>query len=238
MNKYIPENYQRVLERISKAAKLANRNPDDIRLVVVTKTQPIEVIQAVVDAGASDLGENYVEEAIPKIKRLENNKGLRWHMIGHVQSRKALIVCENFQYLHSLDSVKLAERLSRFAVDVNKSLPVFLEFNVGGEMSKSGWNIWMKENWENILPDIEKIITLPRINLLGVMTIPPFSTDPEASQPYYRRLLKFKDYLSDHFQLSGFSELSMGMSGDFEIAIQEGSTWVRIGQAILGPRTG
>jgi uncharacterized pyridoxal phosphate-containing UPF0001 family protein len=96
----------------------------------------------------------------------------------------------------------------------------------------------MKENWENILPDIEKIITLPRINLLGVMTIPPFSADPEASRPYYRRLRKFKDYLSDHFQLSGFSELSMGMSGDFEIAIQEGSTWVRIGQAILGPRTG
>jgi pyridoxal phosphate enzyme (YggS family) len=238
MNKNIPENYQRVLERISKAAKLANRNPDDIRLVVVTKTQPIEVIQAVVDAGASDLGENYVEEAISKIKELENNKGLRWHMIGHVQSRKALIVCENFQYLHSLDSVKLAERLSRFAVDVNKSLPVFLEFNVGGEMSKSGWNIWMEENWENILPDIEKINTLPRINLLGVMTIPPFSADPEASRPYYRRLRKFKDYLSDHFQLYGFNELSMGMSGDFEIAIQEGSTWVRIGQAILGPRTG
>jgi pyridoxal phosphate enzyme (YggS family) len=232
----ICENYQRILERIGNAAKLAGRDPENIHLVVVTKTQPLDVIQSVINAGATDLGENYVEEAIPKIKGFSNNKGLKWHMIGHVQTRKASSVCEYFHYLHSLDSLHLAEKLSRFAVELDKSLPVMLEFNVGGELSKTGWNIWMDENWESILPDVEKIISLPHINLLGVMTIPPYSTDPEVSRPYYRRLRKFKDYISDHFQISGFNELSMGMSGDFEVAIQEGSTWVRIGQAIMGSR--
>jgi pyridoxal phosphate enzyme (YggS family) len=236
MHSIIRDNYQRVVERIASAAKIAGRNPDDIRLVVVTKTQPNDLIQAVIDAGATDLGENYVEEAIPKIVALDNTKGIKWHMIGHVQSRKALLVCEYFQYLHSLDSVKLAERLSKFSIEINKPLPVMMEFNVGGEVSKSGWNILTNENWENILRDIEKIIVLPGLNLMGVMTIPPYSTDPEVSRPYYRRLKKFKEYISVHFQLSGFKELSMGMSGDFEVAIQEGATWVRIGQAILGPR--
>lgn len=234
----ILHNYQRVLARIAEAAKIAGRKPDDVKLVVVTKTQPIDVIQAVVNAGATQLGENYIEEAIPKIMHLKNSREIKWHMIGHVQSRKALWVCEYFQYLHSLDSLKLAERLSRYAVELNVSLAVMLEFNVGGEFSKSGWNIWLDENWESILPDMKKIIYLPGINLLGVMAIPPYSSDPEMSRPYYRRLRKFKDYISENFQLSDFNELSMGMSGDFEVAIQEGSTWVRIGQAILGTRNG
>lgn len=234
----IRENYQQVLDRINRAAKSAGRNPDDIRLVVVTKTHPVELIQAVIDAGASDLGENYVEEAIPKIQRMQNNKEINWHMIGHVQSRKALQVCQYFQYLHSLDNLKLAERLSRFAIELNVSLPVWLEFNVSGEASKSGWNIWQDEDWGTILPDIEKILTLPRLNLLGVMTIPPYSADPEESRSYYRRLRKFQDYVIDNLHLDNITGLSMGMSADFEVAIQEGSTCIRIGQAILGSRTG
>jgi uncharacterized pyridoxal phosphate-containing UPF0001 family protein len=112
-----------------------------------------------------------------------------------------------------------------------------MEFNVGGEDSKSGWDINIEENWENILPDIEKILNLSNLNILGAMTIPPFSSNPEASRPYYQRLRKFQQYLIDRFQLSGFRQLSMGMSSDFEVAIQEGSTCLRIGQAILGPRT-
>jgi uncharacterized pyridoxal phosphate-containing UPF0001 family protein len=112
-----------------------------------------------------------------------------------------------------------------------------MEFNVGGEDSKSGWDINIEENWENILPDIERILALSNLNILGAMTIPPFSSNPETSRPYYQRLRKFQQYLIDHFQLTGFRQLSMGMSSDFEVAIQEGSTCVRIGQAILGPRT-
>jgi pyridoxal phosphate enzyme (YggS family) len=234
----ISENYQRVKERIFIAAKLAGRDPDLIRLVVVTKTQSVDVIQAVIDAGATDLGENYVEEAIPKIQYLASNATIKWHMIGHVQSRKAQLVCEYFQYIHSLDSVKLAERLNEFDVERVKSFPVWLEFNVSGEGSKSGWNIWLDENWDDILPDIERILTLPGLKLLGVMTIPPYSIDPEESRVYYRRLRKFQEYIINHFQLSSFRELSMGMSSDFEVAIHEGSTCVRIGQAIFGPRTG
>jgi len=231
-------NYNQVLERINISARNAGRNPEAIRLLVVTKTQPIEVIQYVIDAGATNLGENYVEEAIPKIQALTNNQTIRWHMIGHIQSRKAQNVSEYFQYVHSLDSVKLAERLSRSAITLNKLLSVWMEFNVSGEVSKSGWDIKNKENWENILPDIEKILVLPKINILGMMTIPPYSMDPETSRPHYQRLREFQNYVIDHFQLTDFTELSMGMSSDFEVAIQEGSTCVRIGQAILGSRFG
>jgi pyridoxal phosphate enzyme (YggS family) len=232
----IRDNYYKVIERINISARNAGRDPESIRLVVVTKTQPVEAIQYVIDAGATNLGESYVEEALPKIQALANNQTVRWHMIGHVQSRKAQNVCEYFQYVHSLDSVKLAERLNRFATTLDKPLPVWMEFNVSGEASKSGWDIKRKENWENILPDIEKIIALPKINILGVMTVPPYSIDPEASRPYYKRLHQFQQFIVEHFQLTGFNELSMGMSSDFEVAIQEGSTCVRIGQAILGPR--
>jgi len=236
MNINICDNYMRVLERITKAANNAGRNPDDIRMVVVTKAQPIEAIQAVINAGATVLGENYIDEALPKIMGLKNKPAIEWHMIGHVQSRKAFPVCKYFQCLHSLDSLKLAEKLARNAVELNISLPVMLEFNVGGEESKSGWNIWIDENWNDILSDIEKIIALPGLNLLGMMTIPPYSPNAEVTRPYYQRLRKFKEIVINQFKLSNFTDLSMGMSGDFEIAIQEGSTWVRIGQAIFGPR--
>jgi pyridoxal phosphate enzyme (YggS family) len=236
--KDIRENYQRIKTRIDQAARMAGRNPENIHLVVVTKTHSIDVVQEVLDAGATDLGENYIEEAVPKIQRFDQTMGVHWHMIGHVQSRKALAVCEYFDYLHSLDSVKLAERLCRFAIDLNRSLPVFLEFNVSGEESKAGWNICREENWDNILVDIGIILNLPGITVLGLMTIPPYSTEPENSRPYYHKLKKFQDTLIDRFQITAGRELSMGMSGDFEVAIQEGATWVRIGQAILGPRSG
>jgi pyridoxal phosphate enzyme (YggS family) len=237
MYKNIQENYQRVVEHIAKTAINSGRNPNDIRLVVITKTHPIDLIHAVVDAGATNIGENYIEEAIPKIMSLNNVEGLHWHMVGHVQSRKAALVCEYFQFLHSLDSFKLAIKLSKSAVELKSILPVMLEFNVGGEVSKSGWDIRIEENWESILPDIGNIIALPGLDLIGVMTIPPYSEDPEASRPHYRKLRKFRDFITNYFQMSDFIEMSMGMSNDFEVAIQEGSTWVRIGQAILGPRS-
>jgi pyridoxal phosphate enzyme (YggS family) len=234
----IRDKYQQVLERIQKSARTAGRDPEDIRLVVVTKTQPVDVIRILIDAGVMDFGENYIEEAVPKIQYLITNKELRWHMIGHVQSRKAQSVCEYFQYLHSLDSGKLAERLSRFALVLDKPLPVLMEFNVSGEETKYGWDISAEENWGNILPDMEKILKVPNLVFLGVMTVPPYSNNPEISRLYYKQLKKFQEYVINHFQLTDFQELSMGMSSDFEVAIQEGSTCVRIGQAILGPRTG
>jgi pyridoxal phosphate enzyme (YggS family) len=234
----IQDNYHQVLKRIHKVAEESGRNPAEIRLVVVTKTKSVEAIQAVIDAGAADLGENYVEEAIPKIKTLASNQGIYWHMIGHIQRRKAQDVCEYFQYIHTLDSLRLAERLSRFAVKRTNPIPVWMEFNVGGEETKSGWNIANKNNWPNILADIEKILQLPGFVFLGVMAIPPYNKNPEASRPYFRRLREFQAFIHKNLGFFVLQELSIGMSGDFEVAIQEGSTCVRIGQAILGPRPG
>jgi pyridoxal phosphate enzyme (YggS family) len=232
----ILENYKRVIERINQVAGKHGRNPGDIRLVVVTKTQPIEVVRYLAESGVTDLGENYVEEAMPKIESLGTIEGIYWHMIGHVQSRKANNVCEYFHYVHSVDSVKIAERLSRFCELLGKSLPVYLEFNVSGEASKFGWNIETQDQLEEILPDIQKIALLPNIELQGLMTVPPFSTNPEDSRIYFRRLRGFQQSINDNLNISGFTQLSMGMSLDFEVAIEEGSTCVRVGQAILGAR--
>lgn len=232
----IGKQYQKVMERIKQTAHGAGRNPQEIKLVVVTKTQSVNDIQEVIDAGATDLGENYVEEALPKIKALKNNQDINWHMIGHVQSRKAQNVCKYFQFVHSVDSVKIAQRLNQFAGDLGRSLPIWLELNTSGEQSKYGWDISRKEKWIEILPDTEKILTFPRLELLGLMTMPPYSPNPEAARPYYRKLKLFQEFMIHSLKLSNSHGLSIGMSIDFEVAIQEGSTCVRIGQAIFGPR--
>ncbi len=229
-------NYLNVVDRIAKAAKSVGRNPETISLVVVTKTHTVDTIQAVIDAGAINLGENYIEEAIPKINMLKHNPGIKWHMIGHVQSRKAEYIIEYFQFLHSLDSVKLAEKINRHAVESNKIIPVWLEMNVGGEITKSGWNIYEHAKWVDIIPDLEKIIVLPGLLLNGLMAIPPYSINPESSRLYYKKLRTFQEFLIKKFDIKNFNELSMGMSADYEVAIQEGSTCVRVGQAIFGPR--
>ena len=232
----IRNKFNAVVDRVNRAATRAGRTPAEIQLVVVTKTHPVDVVKSVVEAGATDLGENYVEAAIPKIQALSSYRNIRWHMIGHIQSRKAQDVCGYFHYVHSLDSVKLAERMSRFAGSRAEPLPVWLEFNVGGEETKSGWNISHRGDWGSVLPDLERVFILPNLKYVGAMCVPPYSSNPEDSRPYYRQLCEFQQYIRDHFSLVGFTGLSMGMSGDFEVAIQEGSTCVRIGQAILGPR--
>jgi hypothetical protein len=232
----IKQNYNRTLEQMAQAAHVSGRDPGEIKLVVVTKTHPIEVVQAVVEAGAKYLGENYAEEAVPKIKALPAQYQVQWHMIGHVQSRKAALICDYFDYLHSLDSLKLALRLDRLAADRQCTLPVLLEFNLGGEESKFGWPVWEENNWQVLLDEINQVITLPNISVRGLMGMAPFFDDPDQARPYYRRLRLFRDYLRIHIPQVEWTELSMGMSGDFKVAIQEGATWVRIGQNILGPR--
>lgn len=232
----IQDNYHQTLERISRAAKTAGRKPEEVRLVVVTKTQPMEVVEAVVEAGAKYLGENYAEQAVPKILALSASAKVVWHMIGHVQSRKAGLVCEYFDYLHSLDSLKLAIRLDRQAAYRGKVLPVLLEFNLGGEESKYGWQIEQEQDWQLILPDLEQVLELPHLAVKGLMGMAPLSETPESARPFYRRLRSFQEILQARLPQRDWSELSMGMSADFEIAVQEGATWVRIGQSILGPR--
>ncbi len=232
----IRNRYHHTLERVARAAQAAGRNPDDVQLVVVTKTHPVEAIQAVVEAGALKLGENYANEAVPKIQALSAQPGLEWHMIGHVQSRKARLVAEHFRFMHSLDSLKLAKRLNRFAGEQARRLPVLLEFNVSGESSKHGWAAWEETQWDALLPEIDALLAQPNLHVQGLMTMAPFLADPEQARPYFQRLCRLRDFLARRFPHAGWSHLSMGMSADFEIAIQEGATLVRLGSVIFGPR--
>ena len=231
----IRERYLHTLDHIAEAAAGSGRMPETVRLVVVSKSQPLEVIRAAVAAGISIFGENYAEEALGKIVALKETE-VEWHMIGHVQSRKADVIAANFTMLHSLDSSKLADRLDRLCGELNRILPVLLEFNVSGEESKFGFPAWEEERWLDLKPDIEKILALSHLHVNGLMTMPPFFNDPEKTRPYFQRLRRLQDFLSSLYPQAQWQELSMGTSLDFVAAVQEGATFVRIGQAILGPR--
>ncbi len=234
----IADRYHRVLERMAQAARRAGRAPDEVRLVVVVKAQPIERIQAVVAAGARDLGENYPEQALPKMQALAAGPPLRWHMIGHLQRRKAKIVAQHFHMMHSVDSLAIAQRLNRRLGQVARRLPVLLEFNVGGEAQKHGWPAWDESTWPALADTIAPILDLPHLQVQGLMTVPPWREDPEEVRPFFRRLRRLRDFLARRFPHHAWEHLSMGMSHDFEVAIEEGATFVRVGSAILGPRPG
>ena len=233
----IRENYQFTLDKIADAAHRSGRNPDDIKLVVVTKMQPVEVVQAAIDAGVRILGENYPEEGVTKIQSLSSQSGVEWHMIGHVQSRKARLVAEHFELLHSLDSLKLAQRLDRFAGEKNRVLPALLEFNVGGEDTKSGWDASDDSQFDKFLPDVRSILELPNLRIQGLMTMPPLGTDPEDSRRFFQRLRLLRDHLASLYPDVDWSELSMGTSADYTVAVEEGATFVRVGTAIVGARS-
>jgi pyridoxal phosphate enzyme (YggS family) len=227
--------YHQALERIERAAQAAGRDPRGVRLVVVSKSQPLDVVRAAIAAGVRILGENYAEEAAEKIVTLGGETGVEWHMIGHVQSRKAALVAEHFDLFHSLDSLKLAQRIDRFAAERGRSLPVLLEFNIGGEESKHGWS-GEEPDWEAALPEIEQVLSLPNLKVLGLMAMPPFPDVPEQSRPYFRVMRRLQEFLGRRFPGGVWDELSMGTSVDFEVAVEEGATLVRVGTAILGPR--
>ena len=232
----IREQYQKTLERIAVSAQASSRDPDSVRLVVVTKAQPLGVVQAAVKAGARLFGENYPEESVNKLTSFGPEIGVEWHMIGHVQSRKARLVIEHFDLLQSLDSLKLAERLNRMAVEVGRVLPVMLEFNVGGEESKFGWPAAREKDWPVLYPVVESILGLENLDIRGLMTMPPLETDPEDARVYFQTLRLLRDHLAARYPQADWRELSMGTSADYEVAVQEGATLVRIGTAILGSR--
>ena len=232
----IRERYLHTLDRIASAARSAGREPAAIRLVVVTKSQPREVVEAAIEAGATILGENYPEEAVEKIQSIGVQSAVEWHMIGHVQSRKARLVPANFNLMHSLDSAKLAEKLDRFAAEAGRVLPVLLEFNVGGEDSKSGWPAADESRWDELAALLTPVLGLPHLRIRGLMVMPPIGDDAEASRPYFQRTHRLQAFLRERLPQADWSELSMGTSTDFEVAVQEGATLVRVGTAIVGPR--
>jgi pyridoxal phosphate enzyme (YggS family) len=232
----IRERYLHTLDRIAAAALSVGRDPAPIRLVVVTKSQPLEVVRAAVEAGATILGENYPEEGVTKIQAVGRQSAVEWHMIGHVQSRKARLITGNFNLLHSLDSLKLAERLDRFAAEAGHSLPVLLEFNVGGEETKSGWYAAREGRWDTLPGLLASVLALPNLQVRGLMVMPPIGGKAEDSRPYFQRTRRLQAFLSERLPLGSWAELSMGTSMDYEVAVQEGATLVRVGTAIVGPR--
>ena len=230
----ITENVAVVRERIARAVKRAGRRTEDIALMAVSKTNPPENIRAAYDAGLRLFGENRVQEFAGKAEALRDLHDAEWHMIGHLQTNKTARTAELFHAVDSVDSLKLAEKLDAAARNLGRKLNVLVEINVGGETAKSG-----------VAPDsqdLEELLSAaPRLEALrfrGLMTVPPFADDPERARPYFRKLRELRDTIAAR-NLSAVSmdQLSMGMSHDFEIAIEEGSTCVRVGTAIFGERT-
>lgn len=232
----IQEHHRYVLEQINAATLRSGREVGEVHLVAVTKSQPLEVVLAAISAGLTTLGENYAEEAINKISSGEIS-GVEWHMIGHVQSRKAEAVAQYFAMMHSLDSVKLAEKLDRFCGELNRKLPVLLEVNVSGEGTKYGFPAWNEKNWPDLNLAVDQIISFQHLQTCGLMTMPPYFDDPEKTRPFFKRLISLQDYLRTHHPQVEWKELSMGTSADYIPAIEEGATIVRLGQALFGPRS-
>jgi pyridoxal phosphate enzyme (YggS family) len=232
----IRDRYLKTLDAIAASAQKGGRSADSVRLVVVTKTHPVNVVEAVIQAGARILGENYADEAVEKILALKAQTAVEWHMIGHVQSRKAQLVADHFALFHALDSQKLAERLDRFASRSGRRLPVLLEFNVGSEETKPGWRADDESSWPALIPSVEAIIALPFLKAGGLMTMPPLSTGADAARTHFQRLYRLREFFAERLPQADWRELSMGTSNDYEVAVEEGATLVRIGRAILGPR--
>ncbi|HLW85487.1 MAG TPA: YggS family pyridoxal phosphate-dependent enzyme [Candidatus Sulfotelmatobacter sp.] len=230
----IAANIASIQERISAAARRAGRNPKDITLMAVSKTQSPERIREAYSAGQRLFGENRVQEFAAKAAALADLANPEWHMIGHLQSNKAAKTAELFAAVDSVDSVKLAEKLDAPARALGKRLPVLIEVNVGGESVKSGVAVDSRELEE-------LLIAAPRLEglaFLGLMTVPPFLDDPQGSRVYFRKLGELRDAIAARkLPAVGMNVLSMGMSHDFEVAVEEGSTCVRVGTAIFGERT-
>jgi hypothetical protein len=232
----LADNLIEIQNRIARAAEAAGQSPDEITLVAVSKTHAPDKIAEAARAGLRDFGENRVEEAALKIAAAPF-PGVRWHMIGHIQSRKAMdVVRAGFALVHSVDTVKLAERLSRLAVQAGRVQPILLECNVSGEESKEGFVANTDGDRPALLPEFAAVLALRGVRVQGLMTMAPLGTDPEAARPFFRRLRELKDYLRISLSQGDWHHLSMGMTDDFEAAIAEGATIVRIGRAIFGER--
>ncbi len=219
----IEANLQELRRRINGACERSHRAPSDIKLVAVTKGSPTTAVRAAFDCGIRDFGENRVQEAASKIEELADLRHLiTWHMVGHIQSNKAKQAAGLFDIIHSVDSVKLARLLNKQA---QGTLPILLQVNVSGETTKNGFEV------EQVANAIEEISHLPNLRAMGLMTIAPLVDDPEDVRPVFRELRQMRDSLR-------LEHLSMGMTDDFEVAIEEGATIVRIGRAIFSRRRG
>jgi pyridoxal phosphate enzyme (YggS family) len=241
----IRDNLDKVRNRIAATAQRSGRRPEAVTLVGVSKTHPAGDVLAAVAAGLRHLGENRVAELSPKLPEVEDQLGaganeLTWHMIGHVQSRKAADVAQSADFVHSLDSLKLARRLDRFAGELGRTLPVLFQVNVSGEESKYGIPAYRWESdegqWKELTDLVEATLALPHLQVQGLMTMAPWVPDEAVIRPVFRSARRLMERLVSAFPSADWRHLSMGMTDDFEIAIEEGATMVRVGRAIFGAR--
>jgi hypothetical protein len=239
----IEQNLAQVRERMAEAALRAGRDPAAVTLVAVSKTFPVAYAVEAYHCGVRDLGENRVGEGMEKIPAVNaelDGPPPTWHMIGHIQSRKARDVPPYFDYVHSVDRLKIARRLSRYAQEAGRTLPVLLECNVSGEESKYGFDLadWrtQQKKRQRFFDAVEAMRELPGISIRGLMTMAPFVDDEQIIRPVFTGLRALQETVRERFPDIDWQHLSMGMTDDFEIAIEEGSTMVRIGRAIFGAR--
>ncbi len=238
----LPERIHQVRERIAEAALRVGRSPDAVTLVAVSKTHPPELVALALDLGLEHFGENRVEEALPKreaVAALRPAARPFWHMIGHVQRRKAADALD-FALIHSLDRLPLAYKLNDLAESLDLRIPVLVECNMSGEKNKYGFPL---AGWETEAPiretffkAIEMLLELPALEVRGLMTMAPIVEEAEQARPYFASLRALRNALRERFPMAAWHELSMGMTDDFEVAIEEGATLVRIGRALFGPR--
>ena len=229
----ISNNIAEVWRRIADAACRAGRNPADISLMAVTKTFPPESIREAYEAGIRLFGENRVQEFAGKAGTLRDLANAEWHMIGHLQTNKAAKAAELFAGVDSVDSLRLAEKLDAVAQSLGKKLAVLIEINVGSEAAKSG----AAAESEDLQELLQAAVKLERLEFRGLMTVPPYTEDPQQARPYFRKLRELRNQIATRkLPAVGMETLSMGMSHDFEVAIEEGSTCVRVGTAIFGER--
>jgi len=227
----ISENLKYIKQSIVKAAKRVGRDPSEIKLLAVTKEQSDVIVTEAIQAGMTLLGENKVQEASGKIEVLGRN-GLEWHFIGRLQKNKVKFIFDLFDLIHSVDSFPLAEVIHKKAQKTGSCMPILLQINISGEKSKLGINPL------NLPEEIKKIAKLEGVKVCGLMTIPPFNSNPENSRSYYVRLRELRDTCSNlNIPRINLNELSMGMSNDYEVAIEEGATMVRVGTGLFGPRS-
>ena len=232
----IYKNYEDILHRINLACERACRKAEQVNLIVVTKHQPVDRMIRVWEAGARCFGENYPEEATLKIRELNGLIQPEWHMIGHIQSRKIKYLVEHFSWIHSIDRFDIAVKLNQAFESVHKKISVLIEINVSSETTKFGYSIDNEEEINFLLNEIERMKELNALELRGLMIMPPLTSNAETNRIHFQTARQLQERISSALNLPRFDQISMGTSSDFEVAIEEGATFVRIGEAILGKR--
>ena len=225
----LKENLKEVQENILKACEKSGRNPEDVTLIAVSKTKPVPMLQEIYNENIRDFGENKVQELVEKYDELPQD--IKWHMIGHLQRNKVKYIIDKVSMIHSVDSVRLAEAIEKEAAKKDICMPVLIELNVAGEESKFGLSV------EEVLPFLEEISSYEHLQVKGLMTIAPFVANPEENREVFQKLKKLSvDIAAKNINNVNMSVLSMGMTNDYQVAVEEGATMVRVGTGIFGER--